>query len=820
MTDTPEDLAAALSLAEQVALMSGEDFWSLPALPDHGIGKLRVTDGPNGARGSGSLVGGVRSAAFPVGICLGASWNPDLVAEIGAALADEVRDKGAHVLLAPTINLQRGPLNGRNFECYSEDPWLTSRLAVAYVQGLQSQGIAATPKHFVGNESEIRRTVASSNVDERTLRELYLVPFEAAVREGGAWAIMTSYNKLNGTYTAETGWLLTDVLRDEWGFDGVVMSDWYGSRTTAPTVEAGLDLEMPGPSRDRGETLVAAVESGEVEASKVAAAATNVLRLAQRTGALRETRPFEEKAVERDATRALIRRAGAEGMVLLKNDGVLPLAGVSPVAMVGPNAETARAMGGGSAQLNAHRLVSPAEGMRAALSGNAIIAAKGVDNHRFEPSLTGEFEADWFDNADLSGEPVHRGTIEETNQFVMPEMTGGAVTGAPFSVRVRGTYTAERGGTHRIGFHVAGRGRVLLAGETAIDLWEDADWSRGRTFFEEGSDPVTVERELAAGETVEWTVEFRSAQTHDLGVWGWYLGIGRPADAQSLEEALTAAAEAEVAVVCVGRSAEWDTEGWDLPGMRLPGDQDELVRRVAKVAKRTIVLLQTGGPVEMPWAGEVDAILQAWYPGQEAGHAIADVLTGAVEPTGRLPQSFPARLEDSPTMTGGERTYPGTDLQVHYDEGLHIGYRHHARAGIPALFPFGHGLGYGRVEYGAPELADAGFEGEGKVRVRVPLSNPSDRDTTEVVQLYVAPEGAPVDRPAMELKAFAKLRVPAGGEALAELELGPRAFAYYDVDRGDWVVAPGRYTLRIGRSAEGIEHELGVTRAGELRLPR
>ena len=365
MTDPGiEKILDEMTLAEQVALLSGEDFWSLPAIPRLGIGKLRVTDGPNGARGGGSLIGGVKSASFPVGIALGATWDPALVREIGAALGEEAKSKGAHVLLGPTINIHRSVTNGRNFECFSEDPILTAELAVAYVEGLQAQGVAATPKHFAGNESEIQRTTINSEIDERSLREVYLLPFEAVVKRAAPWAIMSSYNKLNGTYTAEHRWLLTEVLRDEWGFDGLVMSDWFGSRSTAPTVNAGLDLEMPGPPRDRGAKLVAAVEAGEVSPATVRERARNVLRLMQRTGAFDAPVSITERADDRPAHRALIRRAGAAAAVLLKNDGVLPLdpGSTGRIAVIGPNAKVAQIMGGGSAQLNPHYRISPWEG--------------------------------------------------------------------------------------------------------------------------------------------------------------------------------------------------------------------------------------------------------------------------------------------------------------------------------------------------------------------------------------------------------------------------------------------------------------------------
>ncbi|MDF2984081.1 MAG: Beta-glucosidase, partial [Devosia sp.] len=332
-----EELVDRMTLEEQVSLLSGEDFWSLPAIDRLGVGKLRVTDGPNGARGGGSLIGGVKSAAFPVGIALGASWNVRLLTEVGTALAEEVKSKGAHVSLAPTVNLHRSVSNGRNFECYSEDPILTASLAVGYIEGLQGQGVSATIKHFAGNESEI---------DERALRELYLVPFEWAVKRAGAWGIMSSYNKLNGTFTSENPWLLDQVLRKEWHYDGVVMSDWFGSHSTAPTVNAGLDLEMPGPPRDRGEKLVAAVEAGEVSRETLRARVLDVLRLMERTGALDDHSEWVERADDRAEHRALIRRAGAEGAVLLKNLGeLLPLSGSGKIAVIGPNAKVAQIMG-------------------------------------------------------------------------------------------------------------------------------------------------------------------------------------------------------------------------------------------------------------------------------------------------------------------------------------------------------------------------------------------------------------------------------------------------------------------------------------------
>lgn len=344
-----DQLLDQMTLEEQVALLAGADFWTTVAVERLGIPKIKVTDGPNGARGGGSLVGGVRSACFPAAIGIGASWNPELVRDMGVALAEEAKTKSARVLLAPTVNIHRSGLNGRNFECYSEDPMLTSALAVAYIEGVQSQGIAATIKHFVANESEIERQTMSSDMDERTLREIYLPPFEAAVKKAGVWAIMSSYNRLNGVWTSENRWLLTELLREEWGYDGIVMSDWFGSHTTEASVIGGLDLEMPGPTRDRGEKLVAAVRENRVPAETVKSAARRILLLLERVNAFADPKMEEEKAVDRPEHRALIRKLGAEGIVLLKNDGILPLdkTALDRIAVLGPNAAEPRVMGGG-----------------------------------------------------------------------------------------------------------------------------------------------------------------------------------------------------------------------------------------------------------------------------------------------------------------------------------------------------------------------------------------------------------------------------------------------------------------------------------------
>lgn len=791
-----EPLLDAMTLEEQVGLLSGVDFWSVPGVERLGLGSLRVTDGPNGARGGGSLIGGVASAAFPVGVALGSTWDEEIAREVGAALAREARSKSAHVLLGPTINLHRTQTNGRTFECYSEDPVLTGLLAAAYVEGLQAAGVAATPKHLVGNESEIQRTTVSSEVDERTLRELYLAPFEAAVA-AGAWAVMTGYNRLNGTFASEHPWLLGEVLRGDWGFDGVVMSDWFGSHSTAPTVLAGLDLEMPGPTRDRGAALVAAVERGEVPREAVRERAGAVLRLMARTGALRDPLPREERAEDRPEHRALIRRAGAAGAVLLANDGTLPLRDPARVAVIGPNARVAQVMGGGSAQLNAHRRVSPWEGLAAALGEGRLVFAQGCDNAKFQPVLPGPVRIELWDNRDLAGPAAATDELPDAQGFWIGTLAGG-VAASRFSARLHATFTPPASGTWRLGLRAAGLARVRVDGREVAEAWES--WTRGTTFFEEGCDEVTADLPLEAGRAYAVEVDFASRDAATLGFSALAVGLGLPTGEAEIVQAVEAARGAEVAVVCVGRDASWDTEGADLPDIRLPGRQDELVARVAEANPRTVVLLQTGGPVEMPWAGRVAAILQAWYPGQEAGHAVADVLLGLAEPGGRLPLAFPARWEDGATHSQDPEVYPGLDGRVRYEEGVFIGQRHHDRVGTPPLFPLGHGL-----SYAAFALSDLALEANGDgACARVTVTNTGEREGSEVVQAYVAPAPAPVPRPLRELKGFAKVVLAPGQSRRVTIPLPPRAFAFFDAAAREWVVEPGAYGVEVGRSAADL----------------
>nr|WP_244466937.1 glycoside hydrolase family 3 C-terminal domain-containing protein [Devosia geojensis] len=474
-------------------------------------------------------------------------------------------------------------------------------------------------------------------------------------------------------------------------------------------------------------------------------------------------------------------------------------------------------MGGGSAQLNAHYRISPWDGLTAALGKERLAFAPGCTNHRFEPLLKGRFRVDYFANDTLSGEPVHTAIQDEAQAFWIGRIAEDKVDPKQFSVRLTGSYTAEATGEHRVGIYAAGRAKVYVEGTLIADAW--TDWKKGRTFFEEGCDEVVGTVAFEAGRSYEVTIAFATKPHAVLGIAGFAAGIGYPLGDAAIAEAARIAADAETAIVFVGRNGEWDTEGSDLQSIILPGRQNELVSAVAKANPNTVVVLQTGGPVEMPWLGEVAAVIEAWYPGQEAGNAIADVLTGAAEPGGRLPQSFPVKWADNPTNSQDAEVYPGLDGKVRYEEGVFIGYRHYDRHGIAPLFPFGFGLSYTRFALSDLEVDDSQFEADGVATVTLTVANTGERAGSTVVQLYVSDDVASLDRPGKELKAFAKVHLSPGERQDVSLRLDARAFAFYSASARHWLVEAGEFTLRAGTSSADLPLTAKISRSTTLMLP-
>ncbi|GAA3922158.1 glycoside hydrolase family 3 C-terminal domain-containing protein [Streptomyces gulbargensis] len=786
---------AGLDLDTKAGLLAGQDMWSLPAVPGIGLRSLVMSDGPVGVRG-------VRwtpddpSVALPSPTALAAAWDPGLARRAGRLLAQEARRKGVHVLLAPTVNLHRSPLGGRHFEAYSEDPHLTGTIGTGYVLGVQDGGVAATVKHFVANDAETDRFTVDNRVAPRPLRELYLAPFEAIVRQARPWALMTAYNRVNGVTMTEHGHLVNDVLRREWGFDGVNVSDWLAARSTTGGITGGLDVAMPGPTTVHGEALAAAVRAGEVPESAVDRAVRNVLRLAARVGALDGVPPAVTTHPAPADGAALAREIARRGFVLLRNEnGALPLAPGTTVALSGAAARDARVLGGGSAQVFPGHVVSPLDGLTAALPEGTLTFSVGADPGD-EPAPAGPGFTLRAVCRDAEGAVIGGGGLPTGQiQWIGDDLPAGVTHENLASVEITGTFTPRETGAHSFGtrglgaFTLTVAGRVLFEGVQAMGPETDPFEAFLGSPVERGTVALT------AGETVEVSLlhtldkEFAAPLP---AVMFSFVHLGPRRDpGELITEAAEAARAADTAVVVVATTERVESEGFDRRDLALPGRQDDLVRAVAAANPNTVVVVNSGAPVEMPWREDVAAVLLTWFPGQEGGAALADVLTGAGEPGGRLPTTWPATLADAPvtdvTPTGG--TLP-------YREGLFIGYRAWDRAGTAPAYPFGHGLGYTTWSY---DSLDATPD-----RATVRLTNTGSRPGRETVQLYLAPEDDPAERPARWLAAFASVEAAPGETVETSVPLSRRAFEIWDEERHAWTAVPGTYRLLAAHSLTDV----------------
>ncbi|MEW1834141.1 glycoside hydrolase family 3 C-terminal domain-containing protein [Microbacterium sp. NPDC079995] len=658
-----------LSLEQKASLLSGRDFWSTKEIDEAGVPSIVLTDGPHGIRrqaGDADHLGihdSLPSTCFPPAVAIGSSWDRELARTVGAAVGDEGAAFGVSVVLGPGINIKRSPLCGRNFEYYSEDPLLSGELGAAHVQGLQGAGPGASVKHFAANNQEAERMRISADVDERTLREIYLPAFERVVRQAKPATVMCSYNKVNGVYASHNPWLLTKVLRDDWGFEGAVVSDWGAVSDRVEGVRAGMDLEMPGSHGATDAQIVAAVRDGRLDEALVDASARRVLRLTDLPHDATDD-------LDVDGHHAVARRAAADSVVLLKNDGVLPLATGATIAVVGAFATAPRYQGGGSSHINPTRVDTALEEMRAL------------------------------------GEARH-----------------SRVTAAP-------------------GFSL------------------------------DGNTPAGHAEALRS-------------------------------------EAVEVAAAADVAIVFAGLSDREESEGFDRETLLLPEEQVTLIRAVAATGTPTIVVLSNGGVVSLEgWHDDVAAIAEAWLLGQAGGGAIADVLFGVVNPSGHLAETIPLRLEDNPSWLN----FPGEQGHVRYGEGVFVGYRHYTTAGVPVRYPFGHGLSYTTFR---TDALDVQVEGDDAVRVGVTVANIGERTGKHVVQVYVSTSTGPVRRPLRELRAFEKVVLKPGESRRVDFQLDRRAFAYWDIEVGDWVVPAGAYAVQVCDNASSVVAEETVTLAGD-----
>ncbi|MGE5528151.1 MAG: glycoside hydrolase family 3 C-terminal domain-containing protein [Patescibacteria group bacterium] len=802
-----EDLLQRMTLKEKVSLLSGVDTWHTAPIERLGIPSLTMTDGPHGVRATKPEAGRKASPAtsFPTGVSMAASWDPGLIERVGAALAEETQALGCDILLGPCVNIARTPLAGRNFESYAEDPYLAGRIAVAYIKGLQGAGVGASIKHFACNNQENERFRGNSVVDERTLREIYLPAFEAAVKEAAPRTVMCSYNRINGVYASQNRHVLTEILKEEWGFEGAVISDWGANHTTIESVAGGLDLEMPGPPHYYGRLLADAVSNWQLDEAAVDEAARRVLRLIVLSG--RMDGRVAKGSLNTPAHQALARELAAESITLLKNErAALPLRPerLKSIAVIGPNAAEARIGGGGSAHLEPPYRISPLQALEARLAGRIAIGYEpGCDNYVEPPILKTDYLelpnggghgllGEYFARPDLAGEPALVRHDPRLDFWWWHDSPGEGLDGGEFSARWTGTLTPTETGRHAFMFMNTGTARLYLDGALILESTrgERQDWHEVRTLGE---------AELAAGRRYDVRVEYVKNRAEDLALLRLFFAYHpRPEEDGRPERAVRLAAASDAALIFAGMPEGYETEGRDRPDLELPGGQNGLIAAVAAANPNTIVVLNTGAPVTMPWLDKVAAVVEAYYPGLEAGNAVADVLLGAVNPSGRLPVTFPRRLCETPAFlnTTGDR-------EVRYGEGIFVGYRWYDAREIEPLFPFGHGLSYTTFAYGGLEAPARAKIGD-PVRLSVAVRNTGAAAGKEVVQVYIRDVESSLPRPPKELKAFAKVSLAPGEEKKVEFTLERRAFAFYDPVAKDWVVEPGEFEILVGSSSRDI----------------
>ncbi|WP_394847898.1 glycoside hydrolase family 3 C-terminal domain-containing protein [Pendulispora brunnea] len=791
-----EALLAQMTLEEKATLLQGiprpageHAVGNVAGVPRLGIPPQRLTDGPAGVRD------GLPATAFPAPVSIAASFDTALAREVGAQMGLETKARGYQVLYSPMINIVRVAEAGRNFETFGEDPHLAGELAVAHIQGVQSQGVAAQVKHLAANNQEKDRKTSTSNVDERTLREIYFPAFEAAVKRGGAWSLMCAYNQLNGVFSCENESLLRGLLKTEWGFDGVVGSDYPAVHSTVASAKAGLDQEFGGTTYFS--KLPDAVRAGELPQSVLDDQARRVLRLMFRTGLLSGTNA--EPAVDPKVGAALARRAAVRGSVLLKNDGgLLPLdaASLSNIAVIGPYANQAYTGGGGSSKVTpyADYVVSPLDGITKRAGSNvAVHYVSGANAAAVTPIPAGALEGltvEYFANPTLTGTPAAVGTDSVIAHDWGSQPPASGVPATNWSARWTGTLHAPVTGDYPLATTSDDGSRLYLDGRLVVDNWgAHATRSVYRTVHLEAGQSYEVKVEYyQAGQGANLTLSWMPPGQLDAGI----------------QSAVDAAKAADVAIVLVRDEA---TEGRDRGTLSLYGNQNALVAAVAAANPRTVVVLSSGAPVNMPWASAVPSVLETWYAGEQDGAALADVLFGDAEPAGRLPVTFPVEAADGPIRSPEQ--YPGVDLRYTYAEKLEVGYRWFDAHAIEPLFPFGHGLSYTSFAY-----SHLGIERpapDGSVRISFDVRNTGARTGTAVPQVYVGfPSRA--GEPPQRLAAFRSVTLEPGASTRVTVSLDRRAFSIWDVTTKAWTIPGGFYSIRVGASSRDVRLRGGLAR--------
>ncbi|RFA13127.1 hypothetical protein B7R22_14095 [Subtercola boreus] len=813
----------ALSLIEKVRLLTGETSWTLFAVPELDLSPIVLSDGPIGIRGIEQV--STDAAQLPSPSAIAATWSTDLSSRLGTLIAGEARRKGIDLVLAPVVNLQRTPVGGRHFECYSEDPLLTGVIASSYVAAVQAGGVGMSVKHFVGNESETDRTTYIAKVSERVLRETYLAPFETVVREAKVWSVMAAYNGVDDGTTAgpatEHDHLLNDVLKGEWGFDGVVVSDWLATTSTVESALGGLDLVMPGPGGPWQEKLVRAVTDGLVDESVIDEKVERIVRLGERVGAVGRRAKLSsasasasERSESRDApdalhsapaTRALLRETVARSIVVLGNDGILPLDPhvVESIALVGPAAVQPFVQGGGSAFVQAPYASTPEAALRETFPAARLEVLRGGTSRVHAPAIVPALVTtpDGRPGYELSLFDQHGHPLGESRLVDGSESWNRNVPIEARSARIRAVIRLTHPGSNRLEVGVSGAHEVRFDGELVssaagiananVILNSSANHPVGPARrFVVAEDPVTVDIDArlqvvdaeAYGTFVRFELRHESADL-DLDV--------------EITAAVDAARRAEVAIVLVGTTEETESEGWDRPSLDLPGRQNELVRRVLEANPRTVVVVNAGAPVLLPWLDEVAATLWWWLPGQEAGNGLADALVGRIEPSGHLPWTLPGRFDDVPVPDA----HP-LDGVIDYAEGGDVGYRGWDRLERTPARPFGFGIGYGA--WNTPAVDTVEWHSDGSLAVSVHLTNVGERDSRATVQVYLECLNPDPERPVRWLAGFALLDIGAGQKGETCIRVPRRQVEIWSVQRNGWLIPGDDLAVRVGLSSRDL----------------
>ncbi|KPM43168.1 putative beta-glucosidase I [Neonectria ditissima] len=814
------EVISQLSLAERVSLLSGIGACATASLERLNIPSLHTSDGPHGLRGGGGrFFNPPPGYQLPSATAMGATFDVDLLHRVGNLLGDEGLRKKVHVVLAPTVCIQRSPLIGRGFEAFSEEPHLSGMLAAQYIRGLQEHGVGACIKHYTAHDQSSKASEDETHMALRTLREIHLMPFQIAMAKYPPWAVMTAYQRINGIHVSEDPFLIEQVLRREWAFDGLVMSDWWGTYSTSEAINAGLDLEMPGPSIWRGKQLIAAVECRKVSMATIDTSVKNLLKLIRRTGARQPSKPTDENG-DTSESRALARKVAGDSIVLLKNKrSVLPLSKNRNLTygLIGEHFEMPATCGGGSSEATPFYVSTPLD---------AITEVVGSDNVRYEPGCytrrwtpliskglslpeSEEFGLllDWFGedpSRSEAAESLYSTTTTSTSMYFSQIIFDAKIPAVHF-IQAKTTFTPDREGKYRLALSVCGKARLLVDGKEVIDLWKNHPEKTDDTPC---FNKLTMERfydlDVQAGHSYDLTIvmtnEPITPAVERPGPGGVRLGgqFLRCED-DAIDKAVQLAKEVDVPIVIAGLSSDYEYEASDRTSLRLPGRIDEMIKRVSEVNPKSVIIIQAGMPIEMPWIDSVDTLVMAWYGGQETGHAMADVLFGDVNPSGRLSVTFPKRVEDNPAFL----TFGKVDRHIYYGEGVFVGYRYYEMLDLQPLFYFGYGLSYTRFQYSNLKVPSV-FEAveDHRMEISVDVANVGDYDGSEVVQVYVADLECKIQRPKRELKAFAKVKISRGETTRVCLQIDKYALSFWSEEFSQWRAEAGEFAVIIAASSD------------------